>query len=332
MRLAIRVSLSLALVGVLVWRIPDFDMNELFPRFGIGNAAWLLAAGVTLLGAFVLQTLRWTQVLDALGHRVSFPRQLAEFLAGQFISNVVPAAIGGDVMRIARMGRHIGDRADAFASVALERLTGWIVLPGISLVAIAITPGFQHLPQHATTVAVGVDLVALAGLLGVLGFAANRRWSDAERTTTGWRRWIGSLHLGLGIIGRHPASIFGVLAAGVAFQVTQCLSIWLTAKALDVPQVGVAASLAFFPPTAIAQNAPVGFGGLGVREGAFVLFFGSLGVADARAIAVGLVGYVLMVGTSALGAPAFALGGWRKEMAGSGESEPRPLMEAPEAS
>jgi hypothetical protein len=263
--------------------------------------------------AYVLQTVRWAQVLRPLGFDVPFGRLFTEFLAGQFISNVLPAAVGGDVVRIARLGREVDDRAAAFASVALERLTGWFVLPFISLSVLIAQPSLLH-HGAASITAVAIDIFTLVALGTLLGAAANRRWSESARTATGWRRWLGSVHLGLDAIRAQPASVVGIVVAGAAFQFTQCLSVWMTARALDMPPVTLVVTLAFFPPTAIAQNLPVGLGGLGVREGGFILFFGALGAAHARAVALGLVGYLLTLATSALGAPAFALGGWRREM------------------
>ena len=49
--------------------------------------------------------------------------------------------------------------------------------------------------------------------------------------------------------------------------------------------------------------------GLGIREGAFVLFLGPLGVSAGQAVAVGLIVYALTLAVSLLGAPAFAVGG-----------------------
>jgi hypothetical protein len=191
-----------------------------------------------------------------------------------------------------------------------------LVLPFISLAAIVASSSVRGLEHHATSIALLVDAVSLVGLVLVLGVAANRRWSDAARSATGWRRWLGTVHLGIRAILDHPSSITGAIVAGIAFQVTQCASVWMTAQALGVTNFTLIATFAFFPPTAILQNLPVGFGGLGVREFGFVLFFGALvpPVHEEQAIAVGLVGYLVMVGVSALGAPAFALGGWRREM------------------
>ena len=67
--------------------------------------------------------------------------------------------------------------------------------------------------------------------------------------------------------------------------------------------------MAFFPAAAIIQNLPIGLGGLGVRESAFVLFFGSLGATNGQAIGLGLAVYFVTVFSSALGAPFFAAGG-----------------------
>jgi glycosyltransferase 2 family protein len=50
-------------------------------------------------------------------------------------------------------------------------------------------------------------------------------------------------------------------------------------------------------------------GGLGIREGAFVLFLGPLGVPAGQAVALGLLVYGLNLAVSLLGAPAFAVGG-----------------------
>jgi len=307
------VAVSVGFLAILIWRIPNFDADDLFPKWRASTAWWLIAAAATLLVAYTLQTVRWAQVLRPLGFEVPFRRLFTEFLAGQFISNVLPAAVGGDVVRIARLGRDLDDRPAAFASVALERLTGWFVLPFISLAVMVGDPGLLH-HGAASATAISIDLITLVALAVLLGVAANRRWSESARTATGWRRWLGSVHLGLDAIRANPTSIAGIVIAGGAFQITQCLSVWMTARALEMPAVTVVVALAFFPPTAIAQNLPVGLGGLGVREGGFVLFFGAMGAPHARAVALGLVGYLLTLATSALGAPAFALGGWRRQL------------------
>ncbi len=304
------------MLGLLAWQLPDFDPAELVPEWTPAVAWWLIASTVTLLVAFALQTARWDAVLRPMGYRVRFRRLFSEFLAGQFVSNVLPTAFAGDVIRIARLSRDIGDGPAAFASIALERLTGWLVLPTISLVAISLEPEFRSLGA-ATTTALIIDAVTLTALVAILLVAANRRWDRPAADATGWRRWLGAIHLGLTAIRRQPKAVAWIAFTGLAFQLTQCLAIWMAARALGVEAVTLVAAFAFFPPTLISQNLPVGFGGLGVREGGFVLFFGALGASDEQAIALGLVTYLVTIVASSFGAPFLAIGGqrWRDALA-----------------
>jgi len=96
-------------------------------------------------------------------------------------------------------------------------------------------------------------------------------------------------------------------AVAVAYQLAVALAAYLAAGALDL-DVGWTAILAFMPAVAIVQVLPLTVGGLGLREGAFILFLGPLGVSTSQAIALGLLVYFLNLAVSLLGAPAFVAG------------------------
>ncbi len=101
-----------------------------------------------------------------------------------------------------------------------------------------------------------------------------------------------------------------MLVVGFAYQLVLVLAALMAAKAVGMSvAVGPTALLAFFPAVLIAQVLPISISGLGVREGAFVLFLTPLGVPTQQAIALGLLLYLLNVAVSLLGAPAFAVGG-----------------------
>jgi uncharacterized membrane protein YbhN (UPF0104 family) len=102
-----------------------------------------------------------------------------------------------------------------------------------------------------------------------------------------------------------------VLLVGFAYQLVVVAAAFLAARALGLA-VGPTAILAFMPAVAIAQVLPISLGGLGVREGAFALFLGPLGIETSQAVALGLLVYGLNLAVSLLGAPAFAVGGGRQ--------------------
>jgi glycosyltransferase 2 family protein len=306
--MGLRIGVSVVMLVVLLARVPSFHWSDLVPRWTIATALWFGVAVALTLAGIVLSAMRWQKVLDALEIRTDLPRLVRHYLAGQFVSNVLPTTIGGDVLRVSRLSRDTGETPGTFASVVLERLTGWLVLPVITIVGFTVNPGLRHLGT-ATRVALGLAVATLALLVGVLAAVASTRIGGRFAARDGWRRFAGAVHLGLARMRQHPAAAANVLATGFAYQLALVLAAVAAAQALGLRPAGLTALLAFFPAVLIAQVLPVSVSGLGVREGAFVLFLGPLGVAQQEAIALGLLLYLLNLGVSLLGAPAFAAGG-----------------------
>ena len=306
--LGLRIGVSVLMLAVLVWRVPSFDLKEVVPELSVRTVLWLsVAAGLTLAG-LVLSALRWQRVLEVLGLHAGLRRLLSHYLACQFVSNVLPTTIGGDVLRVSRLSRETGETPKTFASVVLERLTGWLVLPIISVAGFLVNPPLRHLGT-ATRVALGLAFATLLGL-GILLYAvADQRIGGRFAAKDGWRRFAGAVHLGLDRLRRQPRAAANLLLIGFAYQLILVLAAVAAAQALGVRPAGLTALLAFFPAVAIAQVLPIGISGLGVREGAFVLFLGPLGVTSEEAISLGLLLYLLNLAVSLLGAPAFAVGG-----------------------
>jgi glycosyltransferase 2 family protein len=299
-----RIVASIGMMAFLLTRVNNTDLA--WPGWSWKSAMFLAGAALVVLAGIVLSTLRWLQVLHALGLRARMSQLLSYYLAGQFVGNVLPSTIGGDVLRVSRLAKDNGEAPGTFASVVLERLTGWLVLPVLTLVGFLINPNLTHLGT-ATKVAAGLAVGTLLALAFVLVATANRSIGRRLADHTGWRRFASAVHLGLERFRTHPADAAAVLVVGFAYQLSLVLAALLGAKALGI-DVGPTALLAFVPAVAIAQVVPIGISGLGVREGAFVLFLSPLGVPTEQAIALGLLLYALNLVVSLLGAPAFAVG------------------------
>jgi len=307
-RIALRIAVSLAFLGILFWRLPEVSLEEMFPSPTAATWWWLAAAVAVHVVAYVLQNLRWATVSDTLAIPLPFRRLFGHLLSGEFVSNALPTSFGGDVVRVMRQGADVGDYAESFASTSLERLTGWLVLPLLSAVGLLAVPEFRSLGA-ATTVAVLTNVLTLVALVTLLWIAGHPRGAGRLVGRSGWRRYLGAVHLGIVAFHGRTAQAVKVLVAGLGFQFLQCVSVWCAAKALRIDEVTLLAAMAFFPPTAVVQNFPLALGGLGVREAAFVLFFGAIGVSHSQAIGLGLAVYLVFVFASLAGAPSFARGG-----------------------
>jgi uncharacterized membrane protein YbhN (UPF0104 family) len=145
-------------------------------------------------------------------------------------------------------------------------------------------------------------MVALGAILGAASLPKAARMAGEP----GWRGYIGAVHIGVRAMAAHPAQMAQAVATGAAFQLVLCAVVWALAHAVGAGQLTLAAILALFPAVAISQNLPLGLGGLGVREGAFVFFLAGMGVDQAAAISLGLALYLTTVVVSLVGAPALA--------------------------
>jgi uncharacterized membrane protein YbhN (UPF0104 family) len=63
---------------------------------------------------------------------------------------------------------------------------------------------------------------------------------------------------------------------------------------------------------ALIQLLPISFNGLGVREGAFQVLFGSVGVGEAQAVAMSLMYYIVRVVIGLLGGLMYLIGSLKK--------------------
>lgn len=302
-----RLVATVVIAAVLVSKV---RLGDVLPHRNAGNTVLVAGAlAFTLIGV-VLSAFRWQRVLTTLDVHNRLLHLTRLYLASLFVGNFLPSTVGGDVLRITRLGSETGDSASPFASVVLERMSGWIVLPALTFAGLLINPTLRDLGR-ATAIASVVGAATLLALAGVLFAAGHPRVGGRFNGNDGWRRFTGAIHLGVDRFRRKPQLALEVIGAGVVYQVSVLVAVFLAGKALDI-HVGFTAILAFFPAVAILQTLPVTIGGLGVREGLLYVFLHPLGVTDKQAVSLGVLYYACVLIVSLIGAPAFAAGSKRR--------------------
>jgi len=314
--LVLRMAVSAAMLAVLISRVPREELSNLWRDWDPARITWLLTALGLTAGSVLLAALRWRQVLKALGLRVRTHRLLSLHLAGLFVSNFLPSTIGGDVLRVRRLSRQTDDPPAAFASVIIERLTGWLVLPMLTITGLLVNPSLLRLGAASSTALILVGTTLLL-VLAVVYIAEHDRVGRRLQGSSGAiRRQLAAVHLGLSHLRDHPRDLRRLVGIGISYQTTLVVATAMAGRAVGI-DLGPTAWLAFAPAVLIAQVFPLSVGGLGIREGALVLFLGPLGVTNAEAIALGLLIYAINLLVSLAGAPSFAMGHRRSEPVGA---------------
>jgi uncharacterized protein (TIRG00374 family) len=318
-KVALRLAVSAVFLVVLFTRVPDLHGLSLPDDHPLRTTLLLGFAIVAACAGIVLSAWRWQQVLRLFDASVPLGTLTRHYFAGQFVSNVMPSTVGGDVVRVARVAKNVGSTTVAFGSVVLERLSGMIALPLLVVVGFALRPSLLHV-EHAwlalftagATLSVLLLIVIAAGHPSLAGrFAANENWT----------RFIGAVFLGVDRARRDPGQAVIVLATAIVYQLSIVGAYALIFRALDV-SVPIAAAFAFVPAVSMLQVIPLSFGGLGVREGALVWFRYGLGISAGAAATAGLLWYASLFVVSLIGAPIFAFGQRQTTPASKGTSTP----------
>jgi len=298
--LLLRLCISAGLlVFLFVW--VDIDFDNLWPDDGQA-VGWLVAALACVIASVVLAAFRWKQVCEALGLTVPTQRLVWHNFAAQFVSNFLPTTVGGDVLRVTRLGKDTSDRPTSFTTVIFERLSGWMVLPASIFVGLLLDSSLRGLgaATRATMIAAIATLVVLALVILAAGNDYSGRLLARYESSLAW---LHAIHEGLDVLRTKPRDVGRILASGALYQGVLVLAFWCAAHSIGIEEFGFRAALAFVPAVLIVQVLPLGIGGLGVREGALVLFLGSLDIADDKAVALGLTIYALTIVTSLIGLP-----------------------------
>jgi uncharacterized protein (TIRG00374 family) len=295
-QIGLRAAASGALLALIFWR---FGTAEVLATLRGADAGWIALSAALVVLALWVSAWKWGVLLCAHGLCVPVRRLFGSYLIGLFFNNFLPSNIGGDVVRVHDVGRITGRPAVAAASVIGERL-----LAGLAL---ALTAAGALLFNATASRQVGGSVaLVLAVFAGLSALVASSRVRARAGRLVPWLR--GSV---VGRVAGHMGEAFGdrqavakVLALSFAFQAVVVLVGWTTLLAVGAP-VTLAACFAFIPIISALQLVPISLNGLGVREGAYVFFFGTIGVAAGQAVAASLLFGLVVTAVSLAGGVLF---------------------------
>ena len=287
-----RIGVTLAAVGYLASGVDPADVVAAFRR--LSWSAALVAITVVFFG-MVCGMVRWRLLLRAYGaiDLPSWPRVAHLYFVGHFYNTYAPGGVGGDVIRGVAGRKAFGDLdwASATSGVAvvfIERVIGVSALLVLATGAYLIRPipGMESVGLWA-----GLGLAAAAAAL--LGIALAPRLAPHLPEKLGkplralprlYSIWPFLVAVFLSLI-IHTVNI----VAGHAIMHSLDPSVTFAQSAVVMPLIGASA---FFPLTV---------GGAGVREAAFALLYGTVGVPEATAYAGSLSFWATQLITAGVG-------------------------------
>lgn len=299
----IKLAIGIGLLFYLYSRLDNPE--ELWRQVLLSNKWGLGAALVAYALAVALSAAKWGVLLRAAGIAVHLPRLLTYQWVAEFFNNFLPAQVGGDVMRGYALAADTHRRADAAASVLIDRFLGLFVFMLAAAVAASVMlvwgrpdgTRFGGDELLAMQVMAGGSVAITLTLVAVLVAMLSRRLKRlAERllallplsskTMPIWQKLADAFN-----VYRHQYGALFLTALGSgAIVLLTSVQIWLIAGSMAPGTLSLVDVLVINPIIVLLLVAvPLSPGGLGVRQGAFSIMFYLIGAGGDLGYVVGLL-------------------------------------------
>ena len=162
----IKLIITIGLMGYVLTEAGVFTATGRSALYEQVRNADPVYVGLSLLLSIILNlssSIKWHMLLQARGLRSKFGNLFAYYYIGKFFNLFLPTSVGGDVVRIYKLGKEIGDGEAATASVFVERFTGMITLTVFSLFAFVVGYKLYNVPEITISLLVCSVTIILIG-------------------------------------------------------------------------------------------------------------------------------------------------------------------------
>ncbi len=293
-----------ALILTLITR--SVDMSNFWVTLRHARGELLILAICMFFPAQIFAAYRWHQILHSLNLRTSFGNVVAYTFAGQFSALFLPGQVSGDVVKALAFAHQHRQYECVFLSVLLDKLSYLAVLGFFAIVGALAAPELRNIAGLVP--AAGATFgAALAGFL-TLSFYRNQRLIDHLSRELAEPNCMAGLiapilqraMIALSLPRLQLADGLRILLLASGLQALNTIGSLVLAQALAI-NIGMLDWMAIASVVAVIQIFPLSVGGLGVREGAFIILLALYGVEPARATAFSLLTFVLVAFLITLG-------------------------------
>lgn len=297
-KLAIKIAISLALMGLLVMRM---DIGSLSLHLGdVHKDIWAIAGGLIFVQILAL-SYRWLLLINVHGKRITYRNAVRVTLASIIANYLFITSIGGIIVRVAMSVQSGISLVRAIAATALDRGMTLLALLIMTIVFLPVLAAIASHDIYHHAIFVIALFAAAAFLFSVLTFQSLRRKIIfSHRKVAMCFQYL-----------RKVMTSHDLLAKIIISSLIGQFAYFMAVYALTV-SMGIEFSwlhfISILPLITVIASLPVGYGGWGIREGAFVYGLGLIDIPIEVAFAVSVqIGLISMICSFIVGIPALAL-------------------------
>lgn len=279
-------------VILLYYVVSLVDTQELMPLISNINWGYLAIAIVCHVIAFLVMSIRWWLILNSSDFKIEYSKITGAYYLGLFFNNFLPTAMGGDVVRIAKL-RMAGISTDLLIfSTLSDRIVGLLSIIVMGIIGVNFSATIQQNINNETLLLINTISIVLFGLFIS---ALNTKFRDLIFSLTVqkirlWNRLNNFLvfcHKNIESLKNNTMIPKSILLSLIS-QLLIVFTYFFIGKSLNI-ELGLLEYVLVVPVVALFSSLPISVGGLGVREGVMVFLLTTAGTTTSSAVSVSIV-------------------------------------------
>lgn len=298
MKTVVKLLITVALLALILWQLGG--VAPLVAAFSDVRWPFVAALFAVTIADRALMAFKWLLLMRARGVELGFGKALGVYCVASFWGQVLPMTVGGDVVRLWLTTRITERFPIVAASIAMERLLGFVgallaALVGLLLLGDIVSSQTELGPLWWGGIAVVVAGIAAFWLsLSQRLFDVVYRLVPARFADSKIVRRVRELHQAYLDYRGHAAALRRFFGLTLLEQLAPVVFVWLAARALGV-DLSMLVAAAVVPLATLITRVPISLAGIGVFEGAFMLLLPLGGVAAADAVSMALLDRAIQI-------------------------------------
>lgn len=304
-KIFLRVFLSFGLIALLIYLMRN-DLGKIIRALLNARLSIFLLVFVLYIITLTIASYRLKWVMHVQKTHLKISEAVYLNFVGHFFNQLLPTSFGGDVVKAYYLSRKTKNKLGSFTAVFADRFLGLITIVFIASFALIFLKG-PFYPKVRLAI-IFILLFSIAASLFLLNRKLAKKFFFLKAILKFLKldKKTETIYNALNIYKHHRGVIIKSLILSLAVQSFSFYLIYLLSKAL---YIAIPLKLVFFvmPLVSFASMLP-SIGGLGFREGAFIIFFVPFMTRD-QAFALSLLWDGVLILISILGGILYAFKG-----------------------
>lgn len=289
-------------LGFLAWVVFQVEWKEVWSYVSQVKIWQLVLYLAVVIAGMLISAYKWQLLSRYKGLYFSLREHFSFYFIGSFINNFMPSFIGGDTFRAYQIGNPEKKYAEAASTVLMDRITGFIgaALLGIIFAALNYKVTMQHniLILFYALIILSFFADIIIAKARTVQFLKNIVVKIVPEKIIGLLRELGSYNKSSHTI------IKATLLGGVFSLVGVALANYILFWALGI-EIRILNYMSVIFLITVVSAIPVSINNIGIKEWAYITFFGLFAVNSAQVITVAILSRFLQMLLSFIALPLY---------------------------